>query len=57
MIWFLLLAIIGVALFGWSTYNSLVAQKTRIRASIQEIGNQLKRQAELIPNLMASVKG
>jgi LemA protein len=57
MVWFLLLTIIGVVLFGWSTYNSLVAQKTRIRASIQEIGNQLKRQAELIPNLMASVKG
>lgn len=30
--------------------------KTRIAASIQEIGNQLKRQASLIPNLEASVK-
>lgn len=31
--------------------------RTRIRAAVQEIGNQLKRQAELIPNLEESVKG
>ena len=31
--------------------------KTRIAASIQEIGNQLKRQADLIPGLIDSVKG
>ena len=31
--------------------------KTRIKASIQEIGNQLKRQADLIPNLESSAKG
>ena len=47
----------GVILYCWSTYNQLVTIKTRIRASVQEIGNQLKRQAELIPNLVASVKG
>jgi len=37
-------------------YNSLQTLKTRIVASIQEIGNQLKRQANLIPNLQESVK-
>jgi LemA protein len=46
----LLLYVIGV-------YNGLVTTKTRIAASIQEIGNQLKRQAELIPNLEESAKG
>ena len=40
-----------------SNYNFFVSSKTRIKASIQEIGNQLKRQAELIPNLESSVKG
>lgn len=40
-----------------STYNFFVSSKTRIKASIQEIANQLKRQADLIPNLEASVKG
>jgi LemA protein len=38
-------------------YNFLQTTKTRISASIQEIGNQLKRQASLIPNLESSVKG
>jgi LemA protein len=55
--WWLLLIAAGVGVYIWSTYNALVAQKTRIGASVQEIGNQLKRQAGLIPNLIASVKG
>ncbi|MBT4124696.1 MAG: LemA family protein [Candidatus Pacebacteria bacterium] len=45
----LLMYVIGV-------YNSLQTLQTQITASIQEIGNQLKRQASLIPNLEASVK-
>ena len=53
-----LLIIIGfILLYTWSLYNQFVTIKTRIKASIQEIGNQLKRQADLIPNLVASVKG
>jgi len=40
-----------------STYNFFASSKARIKASIQEIGNQLKRQADLIPNLENSVKG
>ncbi len=39
------------------TYNSLITLKVRIKASIQEIGNQLKRQANLIPNLIQATKG
>lgn len=53
----LIIALVLVGLYVWSLYNQLVTIKTRIKASIQEIGNQLKRQAELIPNLIASVKG
>jgi len=53
----LIIALILVAVYVWSLYNQLVTIKTRIKASIQEIGNQLKRQAELIPNLITSVKG
>jgi LemA protein len=56
-----LLLIIGllviVVLYVMSTYNTFQTLQTRIEASIQEIGNQLKRQASLIPNLEASVKG
>lgn len=55
------LAIIAilVVLVGWvvSIYNFFVSSKARIKAAVQEIGNQLKRQADLIPNLESSVKG
>ena len=46
-----------IAFYVWSTYNKFVTTKTRIKASVQEIGNQLKRQSNLIPNLVKSVKG
>lgn len=53
-----LIVIIGViVLWVISTYNFFVSSKARIKASVQEIGNQLKRQADLIPNLEASAKG
>ena len=51
------LVILGLVLYLISIYNQFQTLTTRIKASIQEIGNQLKRQADLIPNLEASVKG
>jgi LemA protein len=57
MWWLLLLVLVPLVLYVLSTYNWFVKTKTRIGASIQEIGNQLKRQADLIPNLTESVKG
>lgn len=48
--------IAGLALYVISIHNNLQTIKTRIKASIQEIGNQLKRQADLIPNLSESAK-
>jgi LemA protein len=53
----LLIILAVIVLWFVSTYNRFVTLKTQIEASIQEIGNQLKRQADLIPNLIASVKG
>jgi len=57
IIWILLIAI--VVIVGWviATYNFFVSSKARIKAAVQEIGNQLKRQADLIPNLESSAKG
>ena len=49
--------ILAIAFYAVSTYNFFQTALTRIKASIQEIGNQLKRQADLIPNLESSVKG
>ncbi len=53
----LLVAVVLLVLWMISVYNFFVSSKARIKASVQEIGNQLKRQADLIPNLEASVKG
>lgn len=53
------LIVIGLVIVGYliSVYNFFQTAMARIKASIQEIGNQLKRQSDLIPNLEASVKG
>ncbi len=53
----LIIPIVIVILYLVLTYNSLITLKVRIKASIQEIGNQLKRQANLIPNLIEATKG
>lgn len=52
------LAIIAVlVIYLVSFFNGLKTIQVQIQASIQEIGNQLKRQAGLIPNLVESAKG
>lgn len=55
----LVVLVIAAALVVWiiSIYNFFVSSKARIKAAVQEIGNQLKRQADLIPNLESSAKG
>jgi LemA protein len=52
-----LVVLAAIALYVISVFNSLQTLRTQIKASIQEIGNQLKRQASLIPNLESAVKG
>ena len=56
---FLILGIllVLVAVYFISTYNKFATLKTQIEASIQDIGNQLKRQASMIPNLESATKG
>lgn len=55
---FTLIAIaVFTVLYVMGVFNSLQTLKTQIAASIQEIGNQLKRQAGLIPNLEVAAKG
>lgn len=51
------LLLVGIVFYVISLYNFFQTTAARIKASIQEIGNQLKRQASLIPNLESSVKG
>jgi len=50
-------AIVLVALYLIGTYNGLVVLKTRIQEAFSGIDVQLKRRADLIPNLVETVKG
>jgi LemA protein len=50
-----LLLIVGIYL--WATYNSLVTLNVRVEEAWSDITVQLKRRADLIPNLIESVKG
>lgn len=52
----LLIALVLFVFYAIGLYNWFQTTLTRITASIQEIGNQLKRQASLIPNLEESAK-
>jgi LemA protein len=51
----LLLVIAGIYL--WATYNSLVTLGVRVDEAWSDITVQLKRRADLIPNIIEAVKG
>ncbi len=55
--WIVLGLVILVVLFVWALYNSLVTLKVRIKEAMSQIDVQLKRRADLIPNLVETVKG
>jgi len=46
-----------VGLYLWSTYNGLVTLNVRVEEAWSDITVQLKRRANLIPNLIEAVKG
>ena len=46
-----------IVLFLWSTYNSLVRGRIRVKEAWSGIDVQLKRRSSLIPNLVETVKG
>ncbi|PIY71882.1 hypothetical protein COY87_03880 [Candidatus Roizmanbacteria bacterium CG_4_10_14_0_8_um_filter_33_9] len=50
-------AAVLLVLYLIGTYNGLVTVKTRIQEALSGIDVQLKRRADLIPNLVETVKG
>jgi len=56
-IWVLIGIIAVVGLYLWVTYNALVALKVRVDEAWSDITVQLKRRADLIPNLIETVRG
>lgn len=53
----LIIAVVVIILFAWSTYNSLATGKVRIKEALSGIDVQLKRRIDLVPNLVSTVKG
>lgn len=53
----ILAIVVLVGLFFWVTYNGLVKLNVRVQEAWSDITVQLKRRADLIPNLIESVKG
>ncbi|MFM5903474.1 MAG: LemA family protein [Microbacteriaceae bacterium] len=50
-----IVALVGIWL--WSTYNGLVTLNERVEEAWSDITIQLKRRADLIPNIIETVKG
>jgi LemA protein len=55
--WILVGLLVVLGLFLWFTYNALVTLKVRVDEAWSDITVQLKRRADLIPNLVSTVKG
>ncbi|MGB3413661.1 MAG: LemA family protein [Microbacteriaceae bacterium] len=49
--------VVIIGLYLWATYNSLVTLNVRVDEAWSDITVQLKRRADLIPNLIEAVKG
>jgi len=59
-LWILIIIVIVVVIFlliYWGFYNRIIRLENRIDNSWAQIDVQLKRRADLIPNLMETVKG
>ena len=53
----LVVLVLIVGIYLWSTYNGLVKLNVRVDEAWSDITVQLKRRADLIPNLIETVKG
>ena len=49
--------VVGLVLWGMGAYNALVALRNRVGNGWAQIDVQLKQRADLIPNLVETVKG
>ncbi|MSU45239.1 MAG: LemA family protein [Candidatus Zambryskibacteria bacterium] len=58
MKWVIVLAVVVLVVFwGVGRYNSFVTQNEQITAQWSQVENQYQRRFDLIPNIMATVKG
>lgn len=53
----ILILVVGIGAYVMSSYNSTVTMDEQVKSSYAQVENQLKRRADLIPNLINTVKG
>ncbi len=53
----LLLVVLVVVMWGRGAYNGMYGSRERVKAQWSEIDNQYKRRYDLVPQLVATVKG
>jgi LemA protein len=53
----IVLFVLGIALWGMGVYNKLVGLDEGVKTAWSQVENQYQRRAELIPNLVETVKG
>lgn len=56
-VWIVIAVVALLVVFGMSSYNSLVSMNENVNGKWSQIENQLQRRADLIPNLVSTVKG
>ena len=52
-----LVVVVLIVIYGVSSYNGLVSANEDVDNKWSQVDNQLKRRADLIPNLVETVKG
>lgn len=58
MRWIVVLGVLAIiALWGVNVYNSLVEGQEEVESAWSQVENQYQRRADLVPNLVATVKG
>ena len=59
LIGILIAAVVAVGAFAWvkNTYNNMVTEDENVQAAWSQVENVYQRRADLIPNLVATVKG
>ena len=56
-VWIILAIVVIILLFVGATYNSLVTLDQSVQSQWAQVQNQYQRRADLVPNLVATVKG
>lgn len=59
IIWIVVIVVAVLAIFGWfkNGYNSMVSMQEGVESQWAQVENVYQRRADLIPNLVATVKG